>query len=95
MADKTVSISGELAKVALHLKSVPELVRLAEKGAEANRHGRRNRPPAMYNLIDGARSNPYRAAHGVLGNPHRLEVFLKQNFTWCNRSAHFHQRESA
>ena len=88
MTDKPVSISGELAKVTLDLKSVPKLVRLTKKGSEANGHGRRNRPPAMYDFVYSARGNPYCAAHGVLRNPHRLEVFLKKNLTRCNRSVH-------
>ena len=58
MADKPVSICGELAKVALDLKSVPKLVRLTKKGSEAYGHGGRNRPPAMYDFVYSARGNP-------------------------------------
>ena len=88
MVDEPVSISGELAKVALYLNSVPELVRLTKKGTEANGHGRRNRPSTMHDFVYRARCNPDCAAHGILRNSHRLKVFLKQNLTWCNRSVH-------
>ena len=40
--DEPLPVSGQLAKIAFHLDTVPELIRLSEKSAEANRHGRRD-----------------------------------------------------
>ena len=86
--DDPLPVSGQPAKVAFHLNTVPELVRLTEEGAEANRHDRRDRPPAMYDFVNCARSNADRAAHRILRDSHRPEVFLKKNLTRCNLSIH-------
>jgi hypothetical protein len=42
----------------------------------------------MDDLIDRSRRDADRAAHGVLRNPHRLEVLLKQDLAGCDRIIH-------
>lgn len=86
--DELAPVPGEPTKIAIDLNSMPELVRLSEECAEANRHGRRNRPPAMYDFVDRTRSNANRTTHCILRNPHRFEVFFKKNLARCNRSLH-------
>ena len=69
---------------------MPELGALAEEGAEADGHDRRDRAVAEDDLVDRARRDADGAGHGVLGNTHRDEVFLEQDFTRCNRRVHGH-----
>ena len=63
---KPMPVPFQLAKVALHLDSMPELVRLTKEGAKANRHGRCNRPPSMHYFVDCTWGNPDCAGHGIL-----------------------------
>ena len=84
----TAVFSGQLARIAFKLESMPEFIRLAEKGGETNRHGRCNRPPAMNDFVDRAWRDADGVGHGVLRNPHRFEVFLQKNFTGCNGRIH-------
>ena len=71
-------------KITLDLQPVPELRGLAEKGAEAKRHDRRDRTVAEDDLVDRTRCHADGAGHGVLGNRHRSEVFLQQDFAGCD-----------
>jgi hypothetical protein len=62
---------------------------LAEEGAEADGHDGRNRAVAEDDLVDRARCHANGASHGVLGNPHRGEVFLQQDFAGCELAINF------
>ena len=78
---KALLLLRQRAKVALDLHAVPELRRLVEEGAKADGHDGRDRPMPEHNLVDRTGSHADGAGHGVLGNPHRREVFLQQDFT--------------
>ena len=67
---------------------MPELRRLAEEGAEADGPDGSDRTVAEDDLVDRAGCHPDGAGHGVLGNPHRGEVFLEQNFAGCDGRVH-------
>jgi hypothetical protein len=62
---------------------VPELRRLTEKGPEADGHDRSDRSVPKHDLVDRAGCDADGAGHGVLGNSHRIEVFLKKDFAGC------------
>ena len=70
----------ERPEVALNLEAVPELGVLAEEGAEADGHDGGDGTVAQHDLVDRAGRNTHGAGHGVLRNPHRGEIFLKQDF---------------
>lgn len=79
---------AQRAEVALHLQAVPELGGLAEEGSEADGHDGRDRTLAEDNLVDRAGRNADGAGHGILGNSHRSEVFLQQDFTGRDGRVH-------
>ena len=79
---------AQRAEVALHLQAVPELGRLAEKRSEADGHDGGDGAVPKDDLVDRAGRNADGAGHGILGNPHRSEVFLQQNFTGCDGRVH-------
>lgn len=72
------SLLGQRPEIALNLQSVPEAFGLTKEGAKADRHGGRDGATPEDDLIDRSRCDSYRARHGVLGNPHGLEILLKQ-----------------
>lgn len=84
----TATFPGQLARIAFKLESVPEFIRLAEKGGETNRYGRCYRTAAMNDFVDRAWGDADGVGHSVLRNPHWFEVFLQKNFTGCNRRIH-------
>lgn len=86
--DELLALAGEGAEVAFHLDAVPEGVGLAEEGTEADRHGRSDGAFAEHDIVDRSRRHADGAGHGVLGNPHGLEVFLEQDIAGCNGSFH-------
>ena len=67
---------------------MPELGRLAEEGAEADRHDGRDRAVAEDDLVDRAGRHGDGAGHGVLGNAHRGEVCLEQDFAGSDGRLH-------
>ena len=71
------------SKITLDLQPVPELRRLAEKGPEADGHDRSDGSVPQDDLVDRAGCYADGAGRGVLGNPHRIEVFLEQDFAGC------------
>ena len=68
------------SKITLDLQPVPELWRLTEKGPEADGHDRSDGSVPQHDLVNRAGCDADGAGHGVLGNSHRSEVFLEQNF---------------
>ena len=83
-SSELAALSGEGAEVALDLEAMPEVLGLAEKGAEADGHGWGDGALAKDDFIDGARRNADGACHGVLGDAHGEEVLLKKDFAGCN-----------
>ena len=76
------------SKITLNLQAMPELGSLAEKGSEADGHDGSDRAVAEDDLVDRAGCHPDGAGHGVLGNPHRGEIFLEQDFSGCDGWVH-------
>ena len=56
-------------KIALHLEPVPEILRLPEKRAKADRHLRGDRAFAVNNLVDRSWRDANGTGHGVLRDP--------------------------
>ena len=75
-------------EVAFSLDTIPEFVGLSEEGSEADGHSGGDGASAADYLIDGSRGDADGASHGVLGYPHRREVFFKENLARRNRVAH-------
>ena len=76
------------AEITLDLQAMPKLGGLAEEGSEADGHYRRDRAVAQHDLVDCAGCHTDGTGHGVLGNPHRSEIFLQQDFTGCDGRVH-------
>lgn len=67
---------------------MPEVIGLPEEGAKADRHSWGDGPFAVNDFIDGTWCYPDGACHGILGDAHGYEVFLKQDLTGCNVLIH-------
>lgn len=66
MGGEFLTILGQGAKVTLDLEAMPEFLRLAEEGSEADGHGGRDRSAGVDDLVDGTRRNADGTGHGVL-----------------------------
>ena len=56
---------------------MPEVIGLPEEGAKADRHSWGDGSFAVNDFINGTWCYPDGACHGILGDAHRYEVFLK------------------
>jgi len=81
-------VFGKGAEVTLDLDAVPEFRRLAEEGSEADGHGGGDGAAGVDDLVDGAGGDADGTGHGILGDAHGKEVFLKKNFAGCDGSVH-------
>ena len=82
--DELAALLGQGAEITLDLKPLPKALGLAEERSKTNGHGRGDGALAEENLIDGAWRHLDGAGHGVLGNPHGIEIFLQQDFSGCD-----------
>lgn len=83
-----LALFAQGAEVTFDLQAVPELGRLVEERTEADGHDGGDRAVAEDDLVDRAGRHADGAGHGVLGNPHGGEVFLKQDFAGCDGRVH-------
>lgn len=88
MSGELLRLAGEGAEVALDLQAMPELGRLAKEGTEADGHGGGDRALAEHDFVDRAWRHTDGPGHGILGNAHRRQVLLEQDFPGCDRLGH-------
>ena len=84
-----LGLPTQSTEIAFHLYPMPELFRLTKERPESNRHLWSDSALAVHNLVDPARRYPNRPCHGILLNPHGLEIFFEQDLSGSDGGSHF------